>query len=142
MSAFHAPPSRERAREQNQVIVLEKNLHYFKPGLPYLDRIELRVMKEGVTRVTALRAGEVDFANYVPREHVERLARDLQIYVLRGRDTQRISTFLNQRQVPFQDVRVRLTVLGYGIDRDTIAKTALLGQARPLWSFETTWLEK
>src|SRR5688572_19108495 len=71
--------------EQNQVIVLEKNPHYFKPGLPYLERIELRVMKEGVTRVTALRAGEVDFANAVPREHVERLNRDSQIRLLRGK---------------------------------------------------------
>jgi hypothetical protein len=43
--------------EPNQVIVLEKNPHYFKPGLPYLDCLELRIMKERVTRVTALRAG-------------------------------------------------------------------------------------
>jgi Bacterial extracellular solute-binding proteins, family 5 Middle len=27
--------------DQNQIIVLEKNPHYFKSGLPYLDRIEL-----------------------------------------------------------------------------------------------------
>jgi ABC-type transport system substrate-binding protein len=30
--------------DQNQIIVLEKNPHYFKSGLPYLDRIELWVM--------------------------------------------------------------------------------------------------
>jgi peptide/nickel transport system substrate-binding protein len=121
--------------EQNQIIVLEKNPHYFKPGLPYLDRVELRIMKEGVTRVTALRAGEVDFANYIPRESIERLSRDPQLYVLRGRETQRIGTWFNQRKVPFQDVRVRRAVLGYGIDRHAIAKTALLGLAQPLWSF-------
>jgi ABC-type transport system substrate-binding protein len=121
--------------EQNQVIVLEKNPHYFKPGLPYLDRIELRIMKDGVTRSTALRAGEVDFANLVPREHVERLSRDPQMYVLRGKDTQRIATFFNLRKEAFQDVRVRRAVLGYGIDRPAIVKTALLGQAQPLWSF-------
>ena len=109
--------------------------HYFKPGLPYLDRIELRVMKEGVTRVTALRAGEVDFANYVPREHVERLTRDPQIQVLRGKDTQRVQSYFNLRNPLFQDVRVRHAVLGYGLDRQAIAKTALLGQAQPLWSF-------
>jgi peptide/nickel transport system substrate-binding protein len=121
--------------EQNQIIVLEKNPHYFKSGLPYLDRIELRVMKEGVTRVTALRAGEVDFANAVPREHVERLARDPQIQMLRGKDTQRLGTIFNHRNPIFADVRVRRAVLGYGIDRQAIAKTALLGQAQPLWSF-------
>jgi peptide/nickel transport system substrate-binding protein len=121
--------------EQNQVIALEKNPHYFKPGLPYLDRVELRIMKDGVTRVTALRAGEVDFANLVPREHVERLSREPQVYVLRGKDTQRIATFFNLRKPAFQDVRVRRAVLGYGLDRPAIVKTALLGQAQPLWSF-------
>jgi ABC-type transport system substrate-binding protein len=121
--------------DQNQVIVLEKNPHYFKPGLPYLDRIEFRVMKEGVTRVTALRAGEMDFANYIPREYVERLNKDSQIRVLKGLDTQRVGTFLNLRKAPFTDVRVRRALLGYGIDRHAIAKTALLGQAQALWSF-------
>jgi peptide/nickel transport system substrate-binding protein len=121
--------------EQNQVIVLEKNPHYFKPGLPYLDRIEFRVMKEGVTRATALRAGEVDFSNYIPREHVERLAKDPKIQVLRGKDMQRVQSFFNLLKPAFQDVRVRQALLGYGIDRQAIVRTALLGQAEPLWSF-------
>jgi ABC-type transport system substrate-binding protein len=121
--------------EQNRIVVLEKNPHYFKPGLPYLDRVELRIMKEGVTRATALRTGEVDFANYVPREYVERLTKDPQIQVLRGRDTQRTQSYFNLKNPLFRDVRVRQAVLGYGIDRQAIVKTALLGQAQPLWSF-------
>jgi peptide/nickel transport system substrate-binding protein len=120
--------------DQNQIIVLEKNPHYFKPGLPYLDRIELHIMKEGVTRVTALRAGEVEFANAVPREQVERLTKDTHIQMLRGRETQRITMALNQKKSPFRDVRVRQALLGYGIDRQAIIKTALVGQAQPLWS--------
>jgi peptide/nickel transport system substrate-binding protein len=120
--------------EQNRIVVLEKNPNYFKPGLPYLDRVELQVMKEGVTRVTALRAGEIDFANYIPREHVERLSKDAKIQVLKGKDTQRTQSFFNLRKPAFQDVRVRKAILGYGIDRQAIAKTALLGQAQPLWS--------
>jgi ABC-type transport system substrate-binding protein len=32
-------------------------------------------------------------------------------------------------------VRVRRALLGYGIDRHAIAKTAFLGYAQPLWSF-------
>jgi ABC-type transport system substrate-binding protein len=121
--------------EQNQIIVLEKNPHYFRSGLPYLDRIELRLMKEGVTRVAALRTGEVDFANYIPVEHVERLAKDPQLQVIRGREARRIQCFFNLRKAAFQDLRVRQALLGYGIDRQAIAKTALLGLAQPLWSF-------
>src|SRR5882724_8951339 len=121
--------------EQNRTIVLEKNPHYFKPGLPYLDRIELRIIKEGVTRVTALRTGEVDFANAVPFEHVERLDKDVKVQVLRGRDTLRVNSYFNQARAPFKDSRVRQALLGYGIDRPAIVKTALLGLAHPLWSF-------
>jgi ABC-type transport system substrate-binding protein len=121
--------------EQNQIIVLEKNPHYFKPGLPYLDRLDLRIMKEGITRVTALRTDEVDFANWIPSEHVERLSKDPQLQVIRGRDAQRAQTYFNLRKPAFQDVRVRRALLGYGLDRHAIAKTALLGLAQPLWSF-------
>jgi peptide/nickel transport system substrate-binding protein len=53
--------------EQNNLIVLEKNKDYWKPGLPYLDRIEFKIMKDGVTRATALRAGEVDYVSWLPR---------------------------------------------------------------------------
>jgi peptide/nickel transport system substrate-binding protein len=42
---------------------------------------------------------------------------------------------LNLQYSPFKDVRVRRALLDYGIDRQAIAKTPLLGQARPLWSF-------
>ena len=121
--------------EQNQILVLEKNPDYFKPGLPYLERIELRIMKEGVTRVAALRAGEVDFANYIPAELVERLTKDPQLQVIQARDEQRIQCYFNLRKPAFQDLRVRQALLGYGVDRQAIAKTALLGQAKPLWSF-------
>jgi peptide/nickel transport system substrate-binding protein len=78
---------------------------------------------------------EVDFANLVPREHVDPLTRDPQIYVIRGKDTQGIVTQLNLKKPIFQDVRVRRAVLGYGIEWSAIVKTALLGQAQPLWSF-------
>ena len=121
--------------EQNRLIVLEKNPHYFKPGLPYLDRIDFRIMKEGVTRVTALRTGEVDFANWIPSEHLERLTTEPQLQMIRGRDAQRAQCYFNLRKPAFQDVRVRHALLGHGIDRHAIARTALLGFAQPLWSF-------
>ena len=52
------------------------------------------MVEEEVTRATALWAGEVDVANYVPREHVERLSRAPEMTVLRRRDSQRRSELL------------------------------------------------
>jgi peptide/nickel transport system substrate-binding protein len=121
--------------EQNAVILLERNAQYFKPGLPYLDRVEFRIMKDGVTRATALRAGEVDFVNLVPIEHVDRLSKDPKTHVLRGPETATIFLVANNGRKPFDDVRVRQATIGYGIDRRVIAKSALLGLASPLVSF-------
>jgi len=121
--------------EPNQLIVLEKNPTYFKKGLPHLDRLELKIMKEGVTRAAALRAGEVDFLNYVPKEAVERLSKDGKIQLFQGPDTQSVNISFNNSRPPFDDVRVRQALGGYGIDRSAIAKTAMVGLGKALWSF-------
>jgi peptide/nickel transport system substrate-binding protein len=121
--------------EQNALILLERNAQYFKPGFPYLDKIEFRIMKDGVTRATALRAGEMDFVNLVPIEHVDRLSKDPKTHVLRGPETATIFLVANNGRKPFDDVRVRQATIGYGIDRRVIAKSALLGLASPLVSF-------
>jgi ABC-type transport system substrate-binding protein len=121
--------------EQNSLILLERHEQYFKPGLPYLERIEFRIMKDGVTRATVLRAGEVDFINLVPIEHVERLIKDPKIHVLRGPATATIFLVANHGRKPFDDVRVRRATIGHGIDRQVIAKSALLGLVPPLLSF-------
>jgi ABC-type transport system substrate-binding protein len=120
--------------EQNNIIVLEKNPNYFKTGLPYLDRLEFKVMKEAVTRATALRAGEVDFVTVFPPEHADRAAKDPKVRMLRGLDTAHVFIPFNNQRPPFTDARVRIALMGYGIDRNPIAKTALLGYGNPLWS--------
>jgi ABC-type transport system substrate-binding protein len=118
--------------EQNRIIELERNPNYFKKDLPYLDRLEFHVMKDGVTRATALRAGEVDFVNEVPMEHAARLTDDPKIQVYRGVDAAKIYIPLNVQRKPFDDIRVRQALTGYGIDRRAIAKIAFLGYAQPL----------
>lgn len=121
--------------EQNALILLERHEQYFKPGLPYLEKIEFRIMKDGVTRAAALRAGEVDFVNLAPIEHVERLTKDPKVNVLRGPETATIFLVANHGRQPFDDVRVRRATIGHGIDRQVIAKSALLGLVPPLLSF-------
>jgi ABC-type transport system substrate-binding protein len=120
--------------EQNRVIVLEKNPDYFKPGLPRVERVELDIMKDGVTRVAALRAGEVDFVNWVPREQAKRLEQDPKIQLWRGPETTGVFIVPTLSRKPWDDLQVRRAVLGYGLDRESMAKAALLGYGRPLVS--------
>jgi ABC-type transport system substrate-binding protein len=121
--------------EQNNLIVLEKNKDYWKPGLPYLDRIEFKIMKDGVTRATALRAGEVDYVSWLPREHAARVAKEAKIQVWSGQGTATAYSAFNTARKPFDDARVRIALAGYGINRQVIAKTALLGYGGPQWTF-------
>jgi peptide/nickel transport system substrate-binding protein len=39
--------------------VFERNPDYFKPGLPYLDKVTVRVIVDPATRLAALQAGEI-----------------------------------------------------------------------------------
>ena len=57
-------PFKFGAWERGQYIRLDRNPHYWKPGLPYLDRIVARFIPDASTRSAALEAGEVQYAAY------------------------------------------------------------------------------
>jgi peptide/nickel transport system substrate-binding protein len=115
-------------------VILEKNPRYFKKGLPYLDRLEFRIMKDPLATSTALRAGEIDFVSRVPIQQVPVLERSPGIHVVTGADTIPTVAIINMRVKPFDDLRARRAVGGYGIDRVEIAKVAFQGRAKPLVS--------
>jgi ABC-type transport system substrate-binding protein len=115
-------------------VVLEKNPNYFKKGLPYLDTLEFRIMKDPLTMSAALRAGEIDFISRVPVQQVAVLERSPGIRVVTGPDMIPTVALLNLRVKPFSDLRARRAVGGYGIDRAEIAKVAFQGRAKPLVS--------
>src|SRR6266571_4166841 len=115
-------------------VILEKNPQYFKPGLPYLDTLEYRVMKDPLTASTALRAGEIDFFSRVPIQQLPILEKSQGIHVVTGLEMAPTIGFLNMRVKPFDDVRGRRAIGGYGIDRAEIARVAFQGRAKPLVS--------
>jgi ABC-type transport system substrate-binding protein len=115
-------------------VILEKNPHYFKPGLPYLDKLEVRIMKDPLTASTALRTGEVDLITAVPVQQALLLERNPDIRVVTGPAMAPTIAFLNMRVKPFDDLRARRAVAGYGIDRAEIAKVAFHGRVQPLVS--------
>ncbi len=115
-------------------VILEKNPNYFKPGLPYLDTLEYRIMKDPLTASTALRAGEIDFFSRVPMQQVPILEKSPDLRLITGLEMAPTIAFLNMRVKPFDDVRARRAVGGYGLDRVEIAKVAFQGRAKPLVS--------
>src|SRR6266849_5784874 len=115
-------------------VLLVKNPHYFKQGLPYLDALDCRIMKDPLTATTALRAGEVDFITRVPMQQVPILERSPGLTMVTGPAMIPTVGLLNLRVKPFNDLRARRAIGGYGLDRAEIARVAFQGRAQPLVS--------
>jgi peptide/nickel transport system substrate-binding protein len=119
---------------------------YFQPGLPYLDRVIIRVIKDPITEMAAFKAGEVDFIASFSPEHVDSLkAQSPRAQIMTGKETTPMLAAMkvtvpkdgkpmSKERVPhpiFSDIRVRKAVGCYGIDRKEIVKIAFKGQATP-----------
>jgi peptide/nickel transport system substrate-binding protein len=95
-------------------------------GPPLLDRVIFRILPEASTRVSALRAGEVNIIQSVPSHMIPVLATDASVRVASGPSTRPAWMEMNVNQPPFDDVRVRLA-MNYAVDAETILDTVLGG---------------
>jgi peptide/nickel transport system substrate-binding protein len=127
-------------------LVMERFDRYFKPGLPYLDRVEIRTIKDPVTQMAAFKAGEIDFIASFSPEHVDTIkAQNAGVQVLTGKETTPMLAALkvtvprdgkpmSRDRAPhpiFGDLRVRKAIGCFGIDRKEIVQIAFRGQATP-----------
>ena len=115
-------------------ITLVRNDDYFKEGLPYLDRVVMRVIPDQNTQVLALEEGEVDYIWRVPGGEIERLS-GVDSIVLHGVNSGPgggfcipTLTFNSERDV-FSDLRVRQAI-AHAINRDQMLAQVIFGQGR------------
>ncbi len=127
-------PFRLARYERDATIVLERNKSYFKPGLPQLDRLVFRIIKDPATRVLAFERGEID---YLPS--VE--GKDVALVMAKGGTTAVQSasgpgggncimtiSFNLDRERP-RDPGVR-TAVALSINRNRIVEQVLFGQGK------------
>jgi peptide/nickel transport system substrate-binding protein len=127
-------------------LVMERFDKYFVPGLPYLDRVVIRTIKDPITEMAAFKAGEIDFIASFSPEHVDTLKAQVpKAVVMTGKETTPMLAAMkvtvpkdgkpmSKERAPhpiFGDVRVRKAVGCHGIDRKEIVKIAFRGQATP-----------
>ena len=127
-------------------LVMDRFDKYFVPGLPYLDRVVIRVIKDPVTEMAAFKAGEIDFIASFSPEHVDTMkAQNPQAHIMTGKETTPMMAAMkvtvpkdgkpmSTERAPhpiFGDLRVRKAIGCYGIDRQEIVKIAFRGQATP-----------
>jgi len=125
----------------NSHVTLVRNENYFKKGLPYLDEVTFKVMKDANVKSLAFTKKEVDVIVPLPVEQVGVLKSYKDGQVIIGAEVTPFVIFPGLTNAEGKvnpkvaDVRVRQAILGYGIDREEIAKNAVLGLATPLVSF-------
>jgi len=127
-------------------LVMDRFDKYFEPGVPYLDRVIIRTIKDPVTQMAAFKAGEIDFIVDFSADHVDTLrAQNPLAQIMTGKETTPMVAMMkvtvpaegkpmSKDRVPhpiFGDVRVRKAIGCYGIDRKEIVKIAFRGQATP-----------
>lgn len=122
--------------KQGEHVVLERNDKYFRPGLPYLDRIVFRVIKDPTTATLALERGEIDYLPFAPVRvrDIARLDGHARVRVTRrGYEALGPTNYLefNHRVAPLDDKRVRQAI-AYAIDRDFIVRSLQAGLSRQL----------
>lgn len=108
---------------------LTRNRDYFKPGLPYLDRIEARVIPDATARFRALEAVEVDHVAaglLAPADLAAlRINTDVRLHEGAGLPRTALLSF-NVRRPPLTDRRVR-QALAMGVSRQRLIEEAWVG---------------
>lgn len=121
--------------ERGQSVRLDRNEHYWKPGLPYLNRIIARFIPDAGTRSAAMEAGEAHFAAYSAVNYAD-LARMKSNPILglttKGYEMTPAQSVLelNGRHPQLQKKGVRQAI-AYAIDRNVILRDVMYGYGQP-----------
>jgi peptide/nickel transport system substrate-binding protein len=106
--------------------VFVKNEHYWRPGLPKVDVVELRSIPDPAARIAAIASGQIDLVWDLPRIGLDKLEKDPAVKVVSVRTPFVLDLAMWTDTPPFDDVRVR-QALKYVVDRDKVKKLVLGG---------------
>jgi peptide/nickel transport system substrate-binding protein len=133
--------------KKGQQVTMERNLDYFKPGVPRFDKLIFSIIPETATAMVAFERGEVDYVG-VPGAEVERVSKLPGVAVGRspagaGGSFCVQTVIPNLERTPLDKPAVR-QALNLAIDRERMVKQVLFGQGRAargplattLWAFD------
>jgi ABC-type transport system substrate-binding protein len=128
-------------------LVVVKNPNYWREGLPYLDKVEFRVIADNAARSAALEAGDIDALESTDDEQIAKLNRQAAEgrYQLFSNETAEDAPVqfvaLNTAKPPFDDPLAR-QIVAYGLDTETLSATLYEGinpPARSLFPTTSPW---
>jgi peptide/nickel transport system substrate-binding protein len=122
-------PFRFVSWKENEMIELARNPDYFEKGLPYLDKIQIMLVKEPTSAVAAVLSGQVDGMDACPFQFMSQLRANKNLNIYGDVEGNYAFLGMNNKRGPFaDDVNLRLAV-AFAIDRATIVKQGYFGDA-------------
>jgi peptide/nickel transport system substrate-binding protein len=111
--------------------VLEKFDQYWDKKLPYLDKVEFRIITDPQASLIAFKAGEIDMIPRLGTQYIGLIGNDG--YTISGEQNLVQILGLNLKRKPFDDVRVR-KAMSYAIDKDLLIQAVAEGYGTKLGS--------
>lgn len=127
----------------NEKVTVTRNEHYWKPGLPHLDGVEISVIHEVNTGLRSVIAGQNDFVYFLSPQQKPVIDRSKNLIAVTGPTLYCVQLYLNFGRKPLNDVRVR-QALNYAVDRqafnhataNNLAEAAMLNLPKQHWAFD------
>ena len=126
--AFGIGPYKLKKLVVDQYVVLEKDPTHPQVSADNPDELVFQIMREPEQRVTALFNGEAQIAQFIPPHMVDRVQQNSSSKIVMSDSVEAMFVAMSPLTPPFDKKEVRQAV-GYAIDRDTIIKRVLQGQA-------------
>ena len=121
--------------KQGEYYTLEKFDKYFRAGLPYLDKIVVRLVPDENSVLIALERGDVHAATIAGVRSLERLDK-MKNLIVSQKGFEGIGALnwlaFNTKKKPLDDVRVRQAI-AYAVNRDFITGKLMAGKAEPAY---------
>jgi len=110
----------------NESVVVTRNEHYWRPGLPYLDGIEFAIIPEAATALRSVIAGEKEMAFSLPARLKPVIDRDRQLQVVATPTLYCIQLYFNYARAPLDNLNLRQAI-NFAIDRAAFVKATMGG---------------
>jgi len=106
--------------------VFERHSDYWDKGLPIVDRLIFKVIKDETSRLAALRRGSVDVGWVKEAQMADMAKKTKGLEVVAPPMARQMRVWLNHDRFPFNNKKLRQAVSA-AIDREAMIKTVLMG---------------
>ena len=115
-------------------VELVGNKNYWKPGLPYLDRVVIQFLPDEAGRLAAFENGDIDMIHsyILPYEQVNRFKKDPRYQIIEhGNEATGTNEnlLMNHDNKYLRDKRVRQAI-AYALDKEKITEAAMFGASK------------